>query len=92
MMIEQTIEIPMDRRITIEIPPEVPVGKVILTFTPAVDRVLEEAEKIWDWNRAHPGELKAKLLKLRGSLSSGSFGGMDGVSYQRKIRDEWDTD
>ena len=32
MTITQTIEIPADRRITV--PPEVPVGPVILTFTP----------------------------------------------------------
>jgi hypothetical protein len=32
--ITQTIEIPADRRITLEIPREVPVGTVVLTFTP----------------------------------------------------------
>ena len=35
MIIEQTIEIPDSRRITLEVPPEVPLGRVILTFTPA---------------------------------------------------------
>jgi hypothetical protein len=92
MVIEQTVEIPVDHRITIEVPPEVPAGKVILTFTPAIDRELEKAGEIWAWNRTHPGELRTKLLKLRGSLSSGSFGGMDGVACQRKVRDEWDAD
>jgi hypothetical protein len=92
MTIEQTVEIPADRRITIEVPPEVPAGRVILSFTPVADREREAAENIWDWNRAHPGELREKLLKLRGSLSAGSFGGLDGVAYQRKVRDEWAAD
>ena len=33
MTVTQTIDIPVDRRVTI--PPEIPMGKVILTFTPA---------------------------------------------------------
>ena len=35
MTFEQTIEIPESRRITIDVPPQVPLGTVILTFTPA---------------------------------------------------------
>jgi hypothetical protein len=34
MTIEQTIEIPVNRRITLEVPRTVPVGKTILSFTP----------------------------------------------------------
>ena len=34
MAITQTVEIPASRRITIEVPSEVPEGPVILTFTP----------------------------------------------------------
>jgi hypothetical protein len=34
MTIEQTVEIPADRRLMIEVPSGVPVGKTILTFTP----------------------------------------------------------
>ena len=34
MTITQTVEIPADRRITLEVPREVPTGSVILTFTP----------------------------------------------------------
>jgi hypothetical protein len=36
MTIEQTIEVPVSRRITLDIPPQIPVGKVILSFTPAI--------------------------------------------------------
>jgi hypothetical protein len=35
MSIDQIIEIPASHRITLDVPPEVPVGKVLLTFTPA---------------------------------------------------------
>jgi len=42
MTIEQTVTIPADRRIIVEVPPEIPAGKVILTFTPAaVDNSLD---------------------------------------------------
>ena len=35
MTIRQTVVVPADRRLTIEVPREVPSGQVILTFTPA---------------------------------------------------------
>ena len=34
MTITQTIDIPADRRITLEVPPQIPIGQVVLTFTP----------------------------------------------------------
>jgi hypothetical protein len=34
MTITQTVEIPADRRIVLEVPPQIPTGTVILTFTP----------------------------------------------------------
>ncbi|MCL2192920.1 MAG: hypothetical protein FWB78_05955 [Treponema sp.] len=34
MAITQTVEIPADRRLFIEVPREVPTGSVVLTFTP----------------------------------------------------------
>ena len=37
----------------------------------------------------HLEEIKNKLNNLRGSLGKDAFGGMDGVTYQRKVRDEW---
>ena len=42
MIIEQTIEIPASRRITLDVPPEVPMGKVILTFVPAAEDVIND--------------------------------------------------
>jgi hypothetical protein len=34
MVIEQIVEIPADRWITLEVPREIPAGRVVLTFTP----------------------------------------------------------
>ena len=47
MSFTQTVEIPVNHRLTIDVPPEVPAGSVILTFTPASDvkeRMSEERE------------------------------------------------
>jgi hypothetical protein len=42
MTIEQTIDVPASRRLTLDVPPEIPAGKVILTFTPAEDSPSED--------------------------------------------------
>ena len=34
MSITQTIEVPANRRITLDVPPQIPIGQVFLTFTP----------------------------------------------------------
>jgi hypothetical protein len=34
MTIEQTVDVPASHRLTIEVPPEVPAGPVVITFTP----------------------------------------------------------
>ena len=92
MKIEKTVEIPSNRRLFVDVPPEVPVGKAILTFTPAtVDKDLESAGAIWAVNHANPEEIKAKLQALQGCLGENAFGGMDGIAYQRKGREEWDN-
>ena len=51
MTIEQTVKIPANHRLTIDVPREVPEGPVILTFTPAPKRKLTEAEEIEYINR-----------------------------------------
>jgi hypothetical protein len=38
MTITQTVDIPADRRITLEVPREIPPGKTILAFTPVPDQ------------------------------------------------------
>jgi len=49
MVIMQTVEIPISREITLTVPPEVPTGRTILTFTPApVSRELLEKSEARD--------------------------------------------
>ena len=92
MTIEQTVEIPADHRLTIDVPREIPAGPVILTFTPAKkhtaditdtlnDALRRASEKAADPNRR-------PLSHFFGILSPNTYG--DGVAYQRAIRDEWD--
>ncbi|MCL1993923.1 MAG: hypothetical protein FWG66_13345 [Spirochaetes bacterium] len=37
MTIEKTIDVPASRKVTIEIPQEIPLGKVTLTFSPPAE-------------------------------------------------------
>ena len=97
MSVVQAVEIPDNHRLTVKVPNEVPAGKTILTYTAYsalstdTDKNLECAEKTWAYNHSHTEELKEKLEKLHGKLGDKSFHGLDGVSYQRKVRDAWDA-
>jgi hypothetical protein len=102
MTIQQTIDIPADRRLYLELPETVPSGKcdLRLIFTPtrsiqkldpSTEKMLNDAEKTWAYTRAHPEEVRNELRALRGcTKGSPAWGGLDGVTYKRKIRDEWD--
>jgi len=66
MAITQTVEIPADRRITIDVPLEVPTGRVILTFSPmavpsveAVSRVSPTATDSIEFVNASANEVMA---------------------------------
>ncbi|MCL2070183.1 MAG: hypothetical protein FWH19_04275 [Treponema sp.] len=62
MTITQTVDIPADRKLSITVPPEVPTGKTILSFTPAlsIKRKVTEAEEIECINR-HSEELNREM-------------------------------
>ncbi|GHV81789.1 hypothetical protein AGMMS49991_03470 [Spirochaetia bacterium] len=101
MMIEQTVAVPENRHVNFDVilPDTLPHGQVqvVVSFIPTgkesktdpvLEKALEDAEKKWAYNHAHPEELTATLDKLR--VSGPLFGGADGVTYQRNIRDEWE--
>jgi hypothetical protein len=78
MAITQTVDIPADRRITIEVPREVPPGRTVLTFTPApaVKESISKEQEI-ELFRLHADELNAEAE--------------DVLSYQMPIFEGGDT-
>ncbi|MCL2147211.1 MAG: hypothetical protein FWH52_05330 [Synergistaceae bacterium] len=72
MTITQTVDIPVSRKITLEVPREIPAGKTIITFTPssAIKKKMTEKEEIEYINR------NAKSLNKEA---------MDVLSYQVDI-------
>jgi hypothetical protein len=63
MTIEQTVEIPADHRLTIEVPPEIPAGRAILAFTPAGNEKITAAVKDHRyWKAASAIRLNATVL------------------------------
>jgi len=81
MTITQTVEVPESRRLIIDVPREIPAGKVIIAFTPVSvqEPINQEAENTSGRNC---------ISHYFGILSPDTYG--DGVAYQRKLRDEWD--
>jgi hypothetical protein len=77
MSVTQTVEIPASHKLTIDVPPEVPEGPVILTFTPASAHRAQTAPPC-----------RKPISAYFGILSPDTYG--DGVAYQRNLRDEWD--
>ena len=99
MSISQTVDIPDSRRLVIDVPREVPVGRTVLTFSPVPERKSEitslpggsprtvaEALQMAAERAADPNR---KPISRHFGKHKGIFGG-DGVAYQRAIRDEWE--
>jgi len=79
MTITQTVEVPADRRLIIDVPHEVPTGTVIITFTTpqtVKKRMVTEEEEIEYINR-HADELNREA--------------MDAHSYQVPLWDDEET-
>jgi hypothetical protein len=63
MTIEQTVDIPADHRLLIEVPREVPAGRAILTFTPQGGEALKDSKY---WHTAPLAELDAEIERRLG--------------------------
>jgi len=104
MSVTQTVEIPADHRLTIDVPREIPMGRAVLTFTPA--SVQKSKEQRYDTDPLPGGSYNTVEEAMQAAAEKaadpnrkpisrlfgkhkGIFGG-DGVAYQRAIRDEWD--
>jgi len=87
MVIEQIVDIPANRRIAIEVPQTVPVGKNVLSFTPVPGgEPRSSASAAGSTKTANPK--RKPISHYFGILSPETYG--DPVAYQRKLRDEWD--
>ena len=100
--IRKTVDIHADRRLYLELPQDTPTGsaevivRVQVNAAPQADEfspfpTMEELDK-----KAHEQYLawkdsgKDPLIELRDSLNGRQIFGVDGVAYQRSIRDEWE--
>ena len=94
MSITQTVEIPDNHRLVIDVPREVPAGRAEIVYFPAVGverplpghtaRTVEEALQIAAEKAANPN--RKPISHYFGILSPETYG--DGVAYQRAVRDE----
>jgi hypothetical protein len=57
MNVTQTVEVPADRRLIIDVPYEIPVGKVVITFTPAQKQESEASSGTLQMTEAQEIEL-----------------------------------
>jgi len=58
MTVTQTVEIPADRRLTIDVPREVPTGSVILSFTPVAGGEADGCPLCAKYRDPETGELR----------------------------------
>ena len=82
MTIEQTIEIPADHRLILDVPREVPAGTVILTFTPVAAAPTDET----------PDDEREKMLAIL-KHAHGAWKDKPWTNHLediRSMREEWD--
>ena len=77
MTITQTVEIPESRRLTIEVPREVPAGRTILTFTPAPERNYDSETGNPRYNAETVAAIKEGRAMMRGEIPTKRFSSLD---------------
>jgi hypothetical protein len=105
LTLEQTIDIPADRKLYLELPETVPSGrtKVIINFETLTPQAvaprsgkfspeLQAAIKEAEEKRARRLARPEEFKARMKRVREGGplFGGIDGLEYQRKVRCEWD--
>ena len=98
----KTVDIPADRRLYLELPHDAPTGTAeVIVRVPAnpthqtakpspFPTMAELDEKAREQYLAWKDSGKDPLIELRDSLNGKQIFGVDGVEYQRSIRDEWE--
>jgi hypothetical protein len=102
--IQEIVDIPASRQVSFTLPQTVPVGAASVTVSidsPAPQKTAAEiAREMWDSlptiedcledaRKKTEERLRTGVDPLEEFRGSGIFGGVDGVTYQRSIRDEW---
>jgi hypothetical protein len=75
MTITQTVEIPANRRLIIDVPGEVPVGRTILAFTPD--------------SAALTDDVTERLNRYYGGRAGQSDAGVQEAAYRLFAQEEW---
>jgi predicted metal-dependent phosphoesterase TrpH len=109
MTIRQTVDIPADRRLHLELPKSVPTGntEVHITFLTvpakvksmdeALERLLQPQTTLEEFKREAAAKTAKRIASGREPFEEARkllngrrlFDGIDGVEYQRSLRDEW---
>ena len=86
MTIQQTVDIPVSRRLIIEVPREIPAGRAILAFTPvpAEDETLPDEARGQSWNEA----FRRALRRAYGAWADKPW--ENAAEDINAMRDEWD--
>ncbi|GHU90353.1 hypothetical protein FACS189476_10360 [Spirochaetia bacterium] len=86
MSVTQTVEIPANHRLTIDVPREVPVGPVVLTFTPAMVR--EKATvPLEARGQSNSGDFRHALRRAYGAWAANPWENC--IEDIRAMRGEW---
>jgi hypothetical protein len=94
MTIEQTVEIPVDHLLTIEVPREIPPGKAILAFTPAPagEEVLPDEARGQSRNAAFRQALRRAYGAWADKPWENAAKDIDALRDEWGHRDPWNSD
>jgi hypothetical protein len=77
MTVEKMIDVPANHRITLEIPPQVPEGPVILTFTPAAETECPLCAKNNTPNAETAAAIREGRAMMKGEIPAKRFSSLE---------------